>query len=257
LEKIKTVDIAYAGRTVALPDSAVYAKFYRKLVAGSWEPHTFEVLARNLDSGTVYVDIGAWIGVTPFWASYSARRVIAIEPDPKCCEILKALAPNYGNVKIFEGALSADKVVTLHAVGEFGNSETSLLDIGEGSSVEAAGIAMEDIMRHAGAWPVFIKIDIEGYEYLSIVEFAKLTQYRLKGLQIAVHPMLYERSLKGNWLLKRLRTAWKTWRLIHIFQNCFGPPAIARHGGIFRYVVLGILLSKRPRGTDFVFEQKV
>jgi len=253
---MKTVDIAYAGRTVALPDSAAYAKFYRKLVAGSWEPRTFEVLARNLDSGTVYVDIGAWIGVTPFWASYSAKCVVAVEPDPKCCEILKALAPGYKNVKIFEGALSADKVVTLHAVGEFGSSETSLLDIGEGSSVEAAGIAMEDIMRHAGTGPVFVKIDIEGYEYLSSVEFVKLTQYRLKGLQIAVHPMLYERSLKGNWLLKRLRTAWKTWKLSQIFHDYFGPPAIARHGGIFRYVVLGILLSRRPRGTDLVFERK-
>ncbi len=147
-------------------------------------------------------------------------------------------------------------MVTLHAVGELGSSETSLLDIGEGSSVEAAGIAMEDIMRHAGAWPVFVKIDIEGYEYLSSVEFVKLTQYRLKGLQIAVHPMLYERSLKGNWLLKRLRTAWKTWKLSQIFHNYFGPPAITRHGGIFRYVVLGILLSRRPRGTDFVFERK-
>lgn len=253
---MKTVDIAYAGRTVALPDSAAYAKFYRKLAAGSWEPHTFEVLARNLDSGTAYVDIGAWIGVTPFWASYSAKCVIAVEPDPKCCEILKALVPGYENVKIFEGALSADKVVTLHAVGEFGSSETSLLDIGKGSSVEAAGIAMEDIMRQAGTGPVFVKIDIEGYEYLASLEFAKLTQYRLKGLQIAVHPMLYERSLKGHWLLKRLRTAWKTWKLCQIFHNHYGPPAIARHGGVIGYVVFGILLSRRPQGADFVFEQK-
>jgi FkbM family methyltransferase len=253
---MKTVKIKYAGHTVALPDMPEYAKFYRKLAAGTWEPRTFEVLARNLDSETVYVDIGAWIGVTPFWASHLAKSVVAIEPDPKCCEILRALSPGHANVTVLEGALSAGKIVTVHAVGDFGSSETSMLAIGDGSSVEATGFTINDIMRHAGRGPVFVKIDIEGYEYLCGAELAKLEQYRLKGLQIAVHPMLYERSLQGIWLVKRLRTAWKTWKLSRIFYSNFGAPTIVKHGGILRYVVFGIMLSKRPRGTDFVFERK-
>jgi hypothetical protein len=53
---MKSIDITYAGRTVALPDLSAYGKFYRKLVAGSWEPRTFEVLARNIDQDTVCLD---------------------------------------------------------------------------------------------------------------------------------------------------------------------------------------------------------
>ncbi len=35
---------------MALPDLPEYRKFNGKLTSGIWEPHTFEVLARNLDS---------------------------------------------------------------------------------------------------------------------------------------------------------------------------------------------------------------
>ena len=88
---MRTVAISYAGRTVALPDLPEYQKFYRKLAIGQWEPRTFEMLARNVDRNTVYVDIGAWIGVTPMWAAQKAKAVVAVEPDPKCGEVLRAL----------------------------------------------------------------------------------------------------------------------------------------------------------------------
>jgi FkbM family methyltransferase len=253
---MKSINITYAGRTVALPDLREYAKFYRKLAAGSWEPRTFEVLARNLDHATVYIDIGSWIGVIPFWASQTAKSVFAVEPDPKCCEILQALAPGCGNVTVLPCALSVDKVATIHAVGEFGSSETSMLDIGDGLSATATGLAMEDIMRQAGSSPVFVKIDIEGYEYLAGSEIAKLSQYRLKGVQIAVHPQLFERSLPGNFMAHRLLTVWRTWELSRTLGG-FSPPTIAKYGGIFNYLVFGILLRKSPKGADFLFERRL
>src|SRR5918995_1537634 len=131
-EPIKTVEIRYAGRTVALPDMCEYAKFYRKLAENRWETNTFATLARNLDSNTVLVDIGAWIGVTPMWSAQIARKVVAVDPDPKCAAILKALAPAAGNVTVIEGALADCSKVAIHAVDCFGSSETSVLDIGNG-----------------------------------------------------------------------------------------------------------------------------
>lgn len=251
---MNTVEITYAGRTVALPDLPEYHKFYRKLGAGLWEPRTFAVLARNLDRDTVYIDIGAWIGVTPFWASHLAKRVIAVEPDPKCSGILRALAPNYGNVMFLEGALSADKTVTLHAAGKFGSSETSVLDIGDGPSATAEGLSMHSIMKHAVAGQVFVKIDVEGYEYRCWNELAKLRNYRLKGVQIAVHPQLYESSLRGSRAWRRLRSMWRTWQLSRLYHGLFPAPTLAKYTGVLSYLVFGVLLCAVPKGADFVFE---
>jgi FkbM family methyltransferase len=255
-ERMKTVDITYAGRTVALPDLADYQKFYRKLAAGSWEPRTFEVLGRNLDRDTVYVDIGAWIGVTPFWACQTAKAVIALEPDPKCCAILDALGPRHDNVMVIHGALSAEAEVTIHAVGGFGSSETSILDIGDGESAVTRGIRLDEIMQRAGPNPVFVKIDIEGYEFITSREIATLRHYPVRGLQLAVHPQLFERSLKGNRMWRRMRTSWSVWKLSRVLRGSFPLPALAKYRSVLSYLVFGILLADEPKGADFVFERR-
>jgi FkbM family methyltransferase len=251
---MKTIDVTYAGRTVALPDLPDYRKFYRKLAAGTWEPRTFVVLGRNLDRDTVYVDIGAWIGVTPFWASGNAKSVIAVEPDPKCGLILDALGAAHPNIKVVHGAVSPDRRVTIHAVGEFGSSETSILDIGDGETAEARGVRLDEIMKLAGNDPVFVKIDIEGYEFELRDEMAILRNYSLKGLQLAVHPQLLERSLRGNRPWRRLKCAWNVWRLSRVLRGRLPPPTLANFGGVFSYLLFGIVFRREPKGADLVFE---
>lgn len=249
----KVLEIEVAGRGIFLPDLPRYQKFYRKLRSGAWEPRTFETLSANLDETTIYIDIGAWIGVTPFWASYSSKRVIAVEPDPQCQQILTALAPRYPKVDIIDAALSPNHTVVLNSVSGFGSSETSALEIGEGASVSAQGITIKNLMARAGDEPVFVKIDIEGYEFEIMHEIAQLARYRLKGLQCAVHPQLLERSLKGPKLIRRLKvlsatiTLWRT--LLPIAER----HAVPRYGSFLRYIIFGILLRSNPKGTDFLF----
>src|SRR5262245_28505170 len=119
---LRTVSINYAGHTVTLPDLPEYAKFYEKLAGGKWESHTFETLSRSLDADTVYIDIGAWIGVTPMWSAQLAKSVVAVEPDPKCIEILRSLAVHTSNVTVIEGAFSPCSSVIISAGDEFGSS---------------------------------------------------------------------------------------------------------------------------------------
>jgi FkbM family methyltransferase len=254
-EPMRTVDVCYAGRTVALPDLGEYAKFYGKLAGNRWEANTFATLARNLDSETVLIDIGAWIGVTPMWSAQIARKVVAVDPDPRCAEILKALAPKAGNVTVIEGALANRTEVAIHAVDGFGSSETSILDIGNGGEASARGFGMDDIMLHAGSGPVFVKIDIEGFEYEIARELEKLENYPLRGLQIAVHPQLYEKCLKGGRLSRRLRTAWATWRLGRRLGGFIPGPTLDRFDSLAGYILGGILFRSTPKGTDFVFER--
>lgn len=250
---MKIIDLHYAGRSVALPDLPAYAKFYRKLAAGTWEPATFEVLDRNLDRDTVFLDIGAWIGVTPFWASRSAKAVIAVEPDPRCLECLNALAPTHGNVTVRAGALSDKPMVTIHAVGGFGGSETSILDLG-GDELKVAGVTMRELLASTGESPLFVKIDIEGYEFAAMGEIARLRDRRVKGVQIAVHPQLLEKGLGHPW--RRLRTAWSVWKLGRLFRGFFPGPSVTKYGGLLTYIVTGVLLRRLPRGADFVFERQ-
>ncbi len=252
---MQTRQMSYAGQSVALPDLPRYARFYEKLSAGKWEPRTFAVLQRNLNAQTTYIDIGAWIGVTPFWAAGLARHVIAVEPDPACLEILRALAPGYPNLTLLEGALSPDQQVTLHAVDGFGSSESSVLAIGAGANQAARGWTAADILSHAKPGQVFVKIDIEGYEYLVKSEIARFLSPDLVGMQIALHPALYAETLKGPHLWRRLRAALMTRSLARVFAHHFGTPRIHKHRNLLSYLCFGIMLSSPPQGTDFVFER--
>ena len=49
-------------------------------------------------------------------------------------------------------------------------------------------------MKPAAAGPVFVKIDIEGYEYAAAPEIARFADYDLRGVQLAVHPQLLRKE---------------------------------------------------------------
>jgi FkbM family methyltransferase len=250
---LETVEVQVFGHAIRLPDLPQYRKFYAKLKAGSWEPRTFQTLAGNLDKSTNYLDIGAWIGVTPFWASRLAGSVLAVEPDPRCSEILRELSPYYPNVTVLNGALSPEPAIRMNAVSGFGSSETSALDIGDGEAILVPGYSMDALMERLGPGPVFAKIDIEGYEYMIMAEIGKLGNYSLRGLQCAVHPQLFEMSLRGPRLLRRLRTLVETFRLSRILPRLCYFPAVPKYRNFASYMLLGILLRNVPKGADFIF----
>jgi FkbM family methyltransferase len=253
---VPTIDVSYYGNTVALPDFPEYRKFYRRLVSGSWEPGTFRLLARHLDRETVFVDIGAWIGVTSFYAAEIAKSVAAVDPDPTCAALLRRLAQRLPNVTVLSGALSDRRSVSVHAVKGFGSSETSILPIGNGECTTAEGVSLREIMEHAKGAPCVVKVDIEGYEYEMAQHLAQLTRYPAKALQIAVHPQLFERTLAGGRVMRRLRTALATWRLAHLFKPQFCGPSLVHYPGLASYIAFGIILRSRPKGADLVFEQE-
>lgn len=252
---METLDISYAGQTVTLADLPEYRKFYRKLAAGTWEPRTFDVLSRNLDRNTVCVDIGAWIGVTPLWAAGRAKAVIAVEPDPKCIAILRALSGQAANVTVLEGAISDRPNIAINAVEGFGSSETSALDVGDGELVVVRGLGIDTIMRLASGAPAFVKIDIEGYEFALREELGKLRGYDVRGVQLALHPQLYERTLSGSLPWRRLRTAYAVWRLARTLGAFLPPPRFAKFGSLADYLLRGVVFRRVPKGADIVFER--
>lgn len=257
MKPLKTIDVTYAGRTVALPDESRYAKFYSKLSVGTWEPGTFEVLGRNLDKETIYVDMGSWIGVTPLWAAHIAKSVVAVEPDPICIEILNHQSASYPNLVVVHGALASSENVELNSVNGFGNSASSVLGIGTGESVVVKGHRIDEIMKSVGQAPVFVKIDIEGYEYDLSKEIEKLRKYNLRGLQLAVQPQLFEKSLRGNCFARRWQAVAGTRKIACLFREFLPEPKVIGYRSLLSYLVFGILFTFKPKGTDLVFEREV
>lgn len=254
---MKVFDITYHGETVTLADLPEYRKFYGKLASGVWEPRTFRALSDQLGPDVTYVDIGGWIGVTPFWAAKRAKRVIVVEPDPKCRSILKALLPLYPNVTLSECALSSKASLTLNAVEGFGSSETSALPIGDGGSVTVQGCSMADLLGKAAPGPVFVKIDIEGYEYEIAEELKRLDEDgAVKGVQLALHPALYEKSLGGLALTRRCRTLLATWRLARLYRHLERAAQIGIFSGLPAYLARGIAFRLCPKGADVLFLNK-
>lgn len=250
---MKALDITYHGETVTLADLPEYRKFYRKLASGVWEPRTFRALSDQLGPDVTYIDIGGWIGVTPFWAAKRAKKVIVVEPDPKCRGILKALLPLYPNVTLCEGALTPKNCLTLNAVEGFGSSETSALCIGDGASVTVEGCSMAHLLSLAGPGPVFVKIDIEGYEYEIADELKLLDSDAIKGVQLALHPALYEKCLGGFSIFRRGKTFLATWRLARLYHRLKRAARVGIFPGLGAYLVRGVAFRPCPKGADILF----
>ena len=131
------------------------------------------------------------------------------------------------------------------------------MDVGDGESTVVNGYKIADIMQTVGRSLVFVKIDIEGYEFNLCEEIKELKKYNLRGLQLAVHPQLHEKSQRGNLLSRRLRTVINTRKLGHIFRELFAEPTVVGYRSLLSYVVFGVLLRIKPKGSDFVFERKL
>ena len=144
--------ITYFRKTVQFPDKPEKKRFFARLQNGDWEPCTFQNIERLVDRKTTFIDIGGWIGVTPYWAAQIADNVITVEPDPVCFGILKEMQPeNSGEVRVINAALSEDEVLVLHSVGGgFGSSETSaLIADDDGEAIRAQTVTIGELQTMA------------------------------------------------------------------------------------------------------------
>lgn len=247
----KSKTLTYHGLTAKLIDDARYDKFYAKLVAGNWEPATFDVLAAMVDSSTTYIDIGAWIGVTPLWAASRAKKVIAVEPDPYCVQTLKFLITENAckNLVLLDGALAKEEVVELGENGGFGSSESSLLVKTGQNTVKVRGVKISDILKEAGHGPKFCKIDIEGFEYEITDHLLELAVPEMKGMQVAIHPQLLLKAKRWPWGIGHLMAAAATWQLIKSLSNA-GFDVKANGKTPWLYVLSQIILAPKIRGAE-------
>lgn len=175
----------------------------------SWEEHTFYIFDKFRDTSKTFIDMGGWLGITPLYASFKFRDVIAFECDEVALKRFKMnlkCNPNITNIEICEKAIwNKNGTLTFgHKTdGELGDSESSV-HFGKNGETYVESITFLNSMkyyqknlRNIG----FIKMDIEGAEAEVIKDMNGYISMFKPTLYLSIHHHLLTESEVDNMLL--------------------------------------------------------
>lgn len=169
--------------------------FWERVEAGSWEPGTIALLAREVGPGTIFLDIGAWVGALSLLAAGRGARVVAVEADPAALDQLnRNLAANPGlatHVTVTPRAVAASPgLVRLGARRKPGDSMSStLLASTSATAWNAEAVTPADLaaLLPPGV-PALVKVDVEGGEYDLLPHLGPLLDRPGTRLLLSFHP---------------------------------------------------------------------
>ena len=133
---------------------------------------------RFIRPGDLAIDIGSHVGDRIASFRRLGARVIALEPQPDCAYVIRAIHGSDGQVKLIEAACGArEGMLTLHV-----NSANPTVSTASSAFVRAADgatgwegqswdaqvevpVTTLDALISADQVPAFVKIDVEGLEY--------------------------------------------------------------------------------------------
>jgi FkbM family methyltransferase len=137
--------------------------------------HSYSVTScfyNEVKPGMVVFDIGANIGYLTFLAAKicgDTGAVIAFEPGNQNCELMKkSLALNeYKNVEIINKAISNQSKTGKLFISPYGSVVNTIIEGDkECATTDIEIISLDDFIRMRKIRPDFIKIDVQGAEYL-------------------------------------------------------------------------------------------
>jgi FkbM family methyltransferase len=142
---------------------------------GVYEPTIIKIIRGYVEHGFSFVDIGANIGIhtlaAAFRRSSEAQKFIGFEPEPNCFSILtkNCLSNKLSFVTVIQEALGdEDQIMKMHVSSGSNRGNHSLLPRNNTTpqgEVKVSKIDSLDLSnRYNITTPVFIKIDVEGYE---------------------------------------------------------------------------------------------
>lgn len=146
----------------------------------------------------VFLDIGANVGLVSFYAQDSCKRVVAVEPHPDHCRVLRDLAEDQPKVELVEAALAPyDGPIRLFLHGD--NTTTHTLLTNSSAQIIVRGLTLSSLCEQKDLTHVDLcKIDIEGSESLVITrEQVKANKDRIRAYYMECHPVghcMYTRS---------------------------------------------------------------
>lgn len=129
------ITIQLHGITIHAAKSEESPEYFRKnwkdIESGAYEPETFEMFNRHIDSKTTFIDLGAYIGGTSLYCAQLAAEAFAFEPDPVVYKYLEqnlACNPQIKNLHIYNQAAGTQEgVVHIKSTASGGNAGSSLM----------------------------------------------------------------------------------------------------------------------------------
>lgn len=255
LESVE-VDLHGARVTVAL-HTRFDRQFWTRWMPAGWEADTFEFVRRNVAPGSVFLDIGAWIGPIGLYAASLGARVIALEPDPVSIVSLRDNARLNqglpGSLEVLHTAFSAQpgEVRIFGNHKGFGTSGSSSIERGWRSIRIDATTAGDLIARVGDDRPVVMKVDIEAHEYFCASELSRLRRELDATMYMSIHPFLLRKSMRWRRLTgtadgEMLR---RTEGLLAAFDDC--DLTFAHLDGVAaREALAGLLTADGGPGVD-------
>ena len=168
--------------------------FWDRVEAGTWEPGTLALYRAEVGSGTLVLDLGAWVGPLALYAAALGARVVAVEADPAAlCGLRRNLAANPAlseRIEVLDRAVAAvSGPVRLGARRKPGDSMSSVLLAGREGGWTAESVTPAELaaLLQPGE-RLFVKLDIEGGEYALLPHLGPLLDRPDAALLLSLHP---------------------------------------------------------------------
>lgn len=191
-------------------DEDYFKNQWLDIESGKLEPLTFNIFTDYIHNDGIFIDIGAYIGYTTLYGSLLAKKAYAFEPDPIAFEHLRLNLlsnPNITNLDIYNEAIGAEEgKVNIKSTAHGGNSGSSILinDYKSSWEVKLTNIISFLDKVHTNE-PIFIKMDIEGYEYILLPKIINLLKEHKPTLFLSIHPQIIANSVNGNNLISKIK----------------------------------------------------
>lgn len=196
-----------------------HISFWSRVSRGDWEPETFQILDRLIRPGSIYCDIGAWIGPTVLYAAQKSRRIYCIEPDRIAyMYLLQNIKLNHiENVLPFNIALAGKNELRRMASprGKRGDSMTSLLNPDGKRGVEVLCLEWQTWLSHVGNPKIdCMKMDIEGGEFALLPVMADYLKKYRPALYLSLHPHLLPKSERAEAMSQLVQ-------VLEVYGSCY------------------------------------
>jgi len=208
--------------------------FWDKVEQGRWEPETLALIDQQVAPGTTFLDLGAWVGPTAFYAAARGARVIALEADPVAlAQLQRNLAVNpalAGRIEVLARAVHATAgPVRLGARRKPGDSMSSVLVAPGTATWLAEAITPLALAARLGAvGQLFIKLDIEGGEYDLLPHMRPLVDRPGCRVLVSFHPRILATVQP-----EKAQQEASTRRALEVFEG-FVPHALEASGLVAR-----------------------
>lgn len=171
------------------------ADFWETFEQNKYEPGTVRRMRRLLKPGSLFIDIGAWIGPFTLLALSLGCKVIAFEPDPVAFGELQANTDlNKGDFILFNAAVVPDGDVSAYSLNREDGMGLSELRERQKGLYPVATMTLERLAKLLPVWaigfpetPGFVKIDVEGFETTLMPSLGPWLAKNKVATQVSLH----------------------------------------------------------------------